>query len=56
MNPHDMHARRKQSLAGYADPDDAWWVFMTTFARKHKIKEHYIDTIGEMSNSMRILV
>lgn len=56
MNPHDFHAKRTQCYTGFSEPDDARTVFMTTFARKHKIKEHYLTTVGEMTNSMRLLV
>ena len=53
MNPHDFHGKRAQCLVGFSDPDDARTVFMTTFARKHKIKEYYLINVGEMSNNMR---
>lgn len=55
MNPHDFHGKRNQLYIGLSDPDDTRRVFMTTLIRKHKLKEHYIDTIGEGANTMRIL-
>ncbi len=47
FSPHDFHYQRIRGMMGYSHPDDPRVVHMSTFNRKHKAKEAYIERIGE---------
>jgi len=48
--PHDFAYNRKRGWIGYNHPDDVRSVHINTFNRKHKYKEHYIRTVGDMTH------
>lgn len=49
LTPHMFHAMRSRFSQGYRAPDDVRNVFMSTFNRKHALKEHYLTRVGESS-------
>lgn len=51
--PHGFHAKRFQGSQGYINPDDPRLVSTSTFNRRHKLREHYKERIGD-ENSMTI--
>lgn len=51
--PHAFHDIRKIYNEGYTNPDDIRRLHLSTFYRTNKIKDHYIDKIGETGNSMK---
>ena len=45
--PHAFHQIRRRMMTGYGrDPDDPRCVHISTFNRKHKVREHYLEKIG----------
>lgn len=51
--PHSFHAKRFQGTQGYINPDDPRIVHTATFNRMHKLREHYMERVGD-GNSMVI--
>jgi hypothetical protein len=49
LTPHMFHAMRSRFSQGYKAPDDVRNVFMTSFNRKHAMKEHYMQRVGDSS-------
>lgn len=52
FSPHDFHYQRIRAFQGYTHPDDPRIVQMSTFNRKHKAKEHYIERVGEYGSML----
>ena len=54
-SPHHFKNMREGLLKRYANPDDIRSVFMSTYNRKHKYKEHYMKKVGENMADMTTL-
>ena len=50
LTPHTLHRVRRQWMQSYRNPDDARLLFLTSFARAHRYREHYLS--GEVTHSM----
>jgi len=52
FTPHDFAYQRTRGLMGYSNLDDPRLMHMSTFNRKHRYKEHYLERVGD-SGSMK---
>ena len=50
LTPHMFDAVRNRLAQSYKHPDDIRTVHLTTFNRKHKLKEHYMTEVGNASS------
>ena len=50
--PHTFHLMRERFQSGYSNPDEIRLVHMTSFNRKHRYKEHYMEEVGTNMTSM----
>lgn len=52
MTPHAFHQGRTRLTSGYRHPDSIRSALMTTFNRKHKFREHYMERVGDGPNML----